>query len=162
MTLLIILCVCWWYMHATAHVWRSEGNSSLHDEFSSTFTWVLGLNSGSDSAMSSSSCWVILSVPCTSWSALSFSPLHGTSLGMQLVDHGTKLFGFLTNMIWIFRLLLVWSFSMLWLFYYYFFYSAGIEPRTLPMLGKHSTTVLRPQCTATMMMNFSELIVAFP
>lgn len=43
-----------------------------------------------------------------------------------------------------------------------FFYSAGIEPRTLPMLGKHSTTVLCPQCTATMMMNFSELIVAFP
>lgn len=34
-----------------------------------------------------------------------------------------------------------------------FFYSAGIEPRTLPMLGKHSTTVLRPQCTATVLIN---------
>lgn len=34
-----------------------------------------------------------------------------------------------------------------------FFYSAGIEPRTLPMLGKHSATVLHPQHTATVLMN---------
>lgn len=146
--------MCWWYIHATAHVWRSEDNSSLHDEFSSTFTRVLGLIkfrfrfSNKLLQLLSHLAGTLYILKCT---LLFTSACHmsGNAVGgswykiIWFSDKHDMNFQVATGLVFLNAVTLLLL----------FFYSAGIEPRTLPILGKHSTTVLRPQCTATMLMN---------
>lgn len=143
----------WWCMPATAYVWRSENNSvepilSFHFYIGSGVKFRFG---------PSSKPLYLLSHPASSlytlWNTFLFPSLSyvlGKGVGGPWYNHKSW-FSEVETQAWYKNSGCYWSFSILWPLFC--FCDAGIEPRTLPMLGKHSTTVLQPQCIGTMWMN---------